>query len=1346
MGEEKTALAAPALSRLASRETSPSTYAPRALARPHEEDAVWRSMRAGGEQDALAVLGVPPWRPLMHHAATELGYADVHVPGGSHSVSVEELQRGWIASSPVASDTGTIRQSIYERLHHADMLMHISDMLDHVRSSRRTGPRRIVSLPSSAPVPHGTLGDDGALAAFIRDLSDRQLPIEHVAKCAQRSVRSERLLDLLWQAPAPDYVPIPRAVWWIRRQGALKAKEASYTRSWTYEVVEWLRQLLHAPLHPQAWCERWTYATALVLALLRESLLDSFVWHMWLVQQLDCIRDARRACIAQLVAMHLPAMLTHPTVSPRMVASLARLACETTWLGAQAQSLLSYCEKQCPAMLVHARALLDDPQVLFQHVPQMDETLSMQAELLHAAVFPLLPHDATWDAAAVRILDSQLGITPMFLDYFLPREASTTAFAVRRLKILYEWACTPKRRGIHGGVHRAYTATALVRLLNECQSQRLTSSDGRLLPCPWHPPLSIQVTTLAWIDEAFGGPDTSRPTRAAARLLGALVSAKLFHYMHFLQHLQSRGIIKPRHEARTSYARLDAPELLRLLRSIPVHHLAPAQVQQRRLAIYGTRTSESHEEGIERRATQELRTLLSTYGVVVPDAAPTELPATALVPTSPRTAPPTADILDALQLRSRLPHVWLASPYVQSRIVDQFLAPALLHDVSVLSADGFAVVASVLTGMYEMEVLGRLMCALLDGHNLACVVSICHTIVVHACIFDALGMATDLVERLVPYAIAEPNAPPGMEHVVPAAGRGMAVGMARRALHALGRLDVPVPTYAPMPQAPESPWPRACAASWFDALLTSDASSSVALYASDEAASQLLVHALDRLAQSTDFPPAVLTTYMATLAGTVGVRLDDVVHAWIRRAWERDAPHVSSMWTVLVLGLVRHDLVDATRLLQLVLVPFIERAPASHTGWDACMALLYTLVFTYTKQGSACSIGVVGESSWYDVSLIRTGLGCTDGLVPLLAALDTCEAPQRWACWDVLSCQVHKLHAVWLAYPDAVWRGTLALQDAHRYERVRRLIHTFMEQEPRGALLQPRMASLESPLLPPRQSLDDMFDGALAALEWHMVLQTAEAVAPDVGVLLFTPHARRAPLDLLLHWDASPHVLAMLVRYALESFVHARDETIKEAISSLAHLMYAWRLPLACDEALGVRAVEALARLPASLDVVWRASAALGVLRVASHLAPAAWRQFLTQLPPHPLAASVAQHIRCLASLDVPPPPPLSAWHCHETVHAAPTHADPWATPLYDTPSTPLSQWGACKTRERIPTSYDATIARPFSERSYGDGDDPMGRYASAARRPLASVPRRRADSHDAAPMKRARIDTKTDT
>ena len=184
MGEEKTALAAPALSRLASRETSPSTYAPRALARPHEEDAVWRSMRAGGEQDALAVLGVPPWRPLMHHAATELGYADVHVPGCSHSVSVEELQRGWIASSPVASDTGTIRQSIYERLHHADMLTHISDVLDHVRSSRRTGPRRIVSLPSSAPVPHGTLGDDGALAAFIRDLSDRQLPIEHFAKCA----------------------------------------------------------------------------------------------------------------------------------------------------------------------------------------------------------------------------------------------------------------------------------------------------------------------------------------------------------------------------------------------------------------------------------------------------------------------------------------------------------------------------------------------------------------------------------------------------------------------------------------------------------------------------------------------------------------------------------------------------------------------------------------------------------------------------------------------------------------------------------------------------------------------------------------------------------------------------------------------------------------------------------------------------------------------------------------------------------------------------------------------------------------------------------------------------------
>lgn len=1304
-------------------------------------------MSGGGEQDALSVLDIPLWRPLMHHAVSELGYADVHVPSGSHSVSAEELQRGWIASSPVASDTGTIRESIYERLQCAGVLAHISDMVNHVRSSRRTGPKHIVTLPSSAPVPLGTLDDNSVLTAYMRDLSDRQIPIANVAKRAERFVRSERLLDLLWQAPPPDYVPIPRAVWWIRVQGALKAKDASYTRSWTYHVVEWLKHLLHAPSHAQAWCERWTYATTLVQALLRESLLDPFAWHFWLVQQLDCVRGARRACIAQLVAMHLPAMLAHPTLVTRMVASLARLACETTWLGAQAQNLLCYCGKQCPATLVHARPLLDDPQALFQHVPQMDETFSMQAELLHTALFPLLPHDASWDAAAVRILDTQLGVTTMFLDYFLPREASTTAFAVRRLKILYEWACTPKRCGIHGGVHRAYTVTALVRLLNECQSQRLTSSDGRLLPCPWHPPLSIQVTTLAWIDDAFGGTNTSRNTRAAARLLGALASAKLFHYMHFLQHLQSRGIVKTRHEARTSHHRLDAPETLRLLRSIPVHHLTPAQAQQRRLAIYGMRTSESYEEAVERRAIRELHHLLSAYGVVMPDTAPTEPPPPTLVPTTPHTAPPTADILDALQLRSRLPHVWLASPYVQSRIVHQFLAPALLHDVSVLSADGFAVVASVLTGMFEMEALGRLMCALLDGHNLACVLSICHTIVVHACIFDALGMATDLVERLMPYAIAEPNAPPDMERVVPAAGRGMAVGMARRALHAFGRLDVSVPTYAPMPQAPVNTVSKAYAAQWYEALLTSDASSSMALYASDEAASQLLVHALDRLEQSADFPPAVLTTYMATLAGTVGVRLDDVVHAWIERTWrDANAPHVSSMWTVLVLGLVRHDLVDATRLLQLVLVPFIERAPASHTGWDACMALLYTLVFTYTKQGSACSIGVVGESSWYDVSLIRTGLGCSDGLVPLLAALDICEAPQRWACWDVLSCQVHKLHAVWLAYPDAVWRGTLALQGAHRYERVRRLIHTFMEQEPRGALLQPRMASLESPLLAPRQCLDDMFDGALAALEWRMVLQTAEALAPDVGVLLFTPRARRAPLDLLLHWDAPPHVLALLVRYALESFVNARDEALREAISSLAHLMYAWRRPLVCDEALGVRAVEALVQLPASLDMVWRASAALGVLRVASHLAPAAWRRFLAQLPQHPLAASVAQHIRCMASLDVPPPPPLGAWHRHETVHAAPFSADPWAAPLYDTPSVPLSQFDASKTRERIPTSYDATVARPFSERSYGDGDDPKGRYRSVSRRPTVSVPRRRARSYDTAPMKRARIDSKTDT
>lgn len=1377
------------------------------------------------DDDADDVLPIPAWRPALHHCDAALGVADVHVAPYEQDVPTQHVRQGRVTRAPVAKDTGTARERIYERLKHTDALARMGRMVEQVRRRRRGACPTDPVTPF--PQPTRVTLHEYMLEPYVRELADRTVPLARVAQRVPHGVRGERLLDLMWRAPrgsasAPAYqVPIPRAVWFIRMQCAqeLHALErrgatdaAQYTCEWTHTVLQWLRHALDQPRSsPDVWADRWTYATSLVHALLDAHLLEPHVLYRWLTQQLSLVRGAPRACILQLTAQHIRAILSHAALRTPLVCALVSAATEPSWVGTQASDLLGFCARTTPAAFVHARAFMDDTRRLFPLLGEEQERVSTQAELLHTALFPLLPHAKTWDVAGVHLLDAPAAITALFMDFFLTRESTTHAgFVQRRLMILYEWACTHKRWGIHNGVHRVYIASALVRLLDECQSHRLVARDGRLLACPWKA-FSIADATQAWVDAL---PDTTAPTfmLAASRLLGALATQGLFDYMRFLHLLKERGAVRRGNEARAQPGRLDSHGPLRLFCQIPIQSLSPVQLQQRRVAIYGMHASESTEEAVERRAIRELEQLFK-WGT---DEAVPASPATPLTPSElaaqvpSRDAPapttgagaqppdagptraPTADILDALQLRSRLPNVWAASPYVQARVVDQYLAPMLMHDVSALQADGFAMAAAILVELHAMDALGRLMCALLDGHNLSCVISVCHTAVTYARVWDALGIATELVERIVPYAIAEPIVQPGIERIVPTAGRGMAVGMARRALARFGTFDVRVPTYAPMLQAPVVTEPQSYAAQLFDALYDKNPSDACAPLAQsipfDAAAAHLLVHALDRLAQSPAFPPAVLTTYIATLAGTVGVRLDDVVHAWIERAWSDPHAHMSSRWTVLVLGLVRHDAIDATRLLQAVLVPFIERAPADHAGWDACMALLYTLVFTYTQQGMACSIGVVGDASWYDVSLIRTALAWNDGFVPLLAALDLCEAPQRWACWNVLACQVHKLQNAWMAYPDAVWRGIQAMRGADRFQRVRRLISTFTDQEHVGRLPQPRMASVLTPLRAPRLNVNDLFEGALATLEWRLVLEESRTLSPDTGALLLAPHSCRAPLDLVFQWDPSPRLFHTLLTHALDCFV--RERASRDSIAALAHLMYVWRTtaPLECPPDLAARAVDTLTRLP-DHPLVLRAAAILSVLRCAPRVASHAWLAVLHGLcdEDSALARAVAAHIECAldphaldpwlraraaaaaaaaaaAGAAAPSSDPLRKyssasasptlpvpWDWHDSLRAcAPAAPDPWGVALHNDTSIPLSLFQAVKTRERLPVVGDTQIMhRAASERSYGDGDDAASRYrrvlsttSYALRRPGGGHAARSASSAAAAPRptKRPRV------
>ncbi|KAK0551897.1 RNA polymerase II mediator complex subunit [Tilletia horrida] len=105
-------------------------------------------------------------------------------------------------------------------------------------------------------------------------------------------------------------------------------------------------------------------------------------------------------------------------------------------------------------------------------------------------------------------------------------------------------------------------------------------------------------------------------------LLTELERIEVFSFHKFLQRLTARGVISRQisdpvgdTEAAVTAAteeckHSDRPFFGRLLRSMPVLNATAAQSATRRLAIYGSRRSESREEAMERRTLRQLRSVL----------------------------------------------------------------------------------------------------------------------------------------------------------------------------------------------------------------------------------------------------------------------------------------------------------------------------------------------------------------------------------------------------------------------------------------------------------------------------------------------------------------------------------------------------------------------------------------------------------------------------------------------------------------------------------------------------------------------------------------------------------------
>ncbi|WFD18643.1 RNA polymerase II mediator complex subunit [Malassezia caprae] len=1264
-------------------------------------------------------LEPPPWRPALHHSDASLGTPGLRMLRGTPPPSDYALQHGAPLPPLVPSETASMQAHILDRVAGPAALQLLGDLFQCVRDKRRNGAS-LADAPTPLP-PRVTL-NDAKRSEYVRQLADPHVPLYQLAERIPHGFRGVRLLDMLLHGALPGTpptrsVPLSRALWLIRMIGALELDGPQkdvhkYTSDWTVRVLHWLSQLVASLREPTTWAAQWGYATALVDRMVQESLIEPYMLYRWIVTQLAQTHAGVRACFLQWAVLHSPAILGHAALGTALLAALGELAAEASWLGQQAGLHFAACVQAAPLL---STAL--PPSVLAaQGAP---ERLQRQAQLLQVALSPLLSGSCdTGDAVAVSLLDRAASTTTLFADYFLPRHASA-AVAQHRLFLLFYWACTEARQGHH----RIFVAAALVQLLDECQAQRLTLPDGRYLPCPWTP-FSLGDAMLQWIDSLDeSGPDHHLHVAMAARLLGVLAQKELFSYAALLQRLMARGSVRATSELKT--ARHSATVPIRLLRKIPVPQASTSLQQQRRFTIYGARTSESYEEATERRAVRELRRLFEWDEALPSCASSPKLPTAPLgvlsppsVATAMWTHPAaTTDLLQAFQLQQRLPHLWSASPYIQARIVDRFLLPALLSDVSGIQPNRFALAATLLTSLHAMEALAKLMCALLDGHNLMCVVSICHTIAAHARVWDALDKTSALADLISPYALADAPLLPGMTRVVPATGRGMTLALARHALAALSDLDESVLRYAPLPQAPlpSALSPASLAreavhvllmpgAAWDDACTALIAAVPLA-----EAASLLCTQALDLLADGHLASDALLTC-VASLAGTAGVCLDHVAHTWVRSAWERQVAETA--WTTLLLSLIRFGYVDGDRLVQEVLCPFFRTASSTHVGWRACITLLHALVFTYTAPASPCSLEALGYACWYDVTLVRAGLGLSDGFVPLLHALDTCQAPHT-DYTHLLETARPQLRTLWLGHPDAVWHGFQALDPQHR-AGAHRAMRAVLEES----------GSAHTNAWPLR--LDDVFEGALAALDVR-VRWDLSTEPPATG---------DTPMELLLRWDLPPAIVAPFTTMLLTELVEC--DRPGPTIEALARFVQAWTGELIpCDADAAARAVAALPAVARRVTRNEWLSAILSVLRCTT--TAGAWVDVLHLLVQHtgPWVAAVAVRVQSAlpaAAVDawLYQCSPLggagsSAWltrydrartspspwtQLDATEPPASPSRDPWARPLLDRTGL-LSDMHAQKTRETMPSIQHGVPPWLVSEQSYGDGDDAQSRYAA---------------------------------
>lgn len=197
-------------------------------------------------------------------------------------------------------------------------------------------------MPSAFKPPPRVMITESRRDAWLSELANPSIPLRKLGRTVPHDLKGKVLLGQLYKKK----VPIGRALWLIKCVGASelktlkrkhtrepkdkgKAAEIEWLQDWTSDVIDFVETSMDRfPQNPTSdlvkrWDAQITYAVALAIQLLQESLIDTQYFNNWLTQSLQTADIRRVPVLLLLTNMIWPSLQTNK----RMIKHVLKALC-----------------------------------------------------------------------------------------------------------------------------------------------------------------------------------------------------------------------------------------------------------------------------------------------------------------------------------------------------------------------------------------------------------------------------------------------------------------------------------------------------------------------------------------------------------------------------------------------------------------------------------------------------------------------------------------------------------------------------------------------------------------------------------------------------------------------------------------------------------------------------------------------------------------------------------------------------------------------------------------------------------------------------------------------------------